>query len=115
MDVKQVYEKLQAGNAFLLDVRSHSEFAAVHAPHAVCIPVQTLSDHISEIPADKPVYVICHSGGRSSMAVQLLKTRGMSKVINVDGGIIAWQAAHLPIEPQKAPGGIMSRLFGRKA
>lgn len=114
MDVKQVNANLQNGDAFLLDVRSHGEFEAVHAPNAVLIPVQQLPGRISEIPTDKPVYVMCHSGGRSSMAVELLKARGLDNVTNVNGGIMAWQAAHLPVEPQKAPGGLMSRLLGRR-
>jgi sulfur-carrier protein adenylyltransferase/sulfurtransferase len=53
---------------------------------------------MSEIPADKDVYVHCRMGGRSARAVVYLRAFGRPNSYNVSGGIDAWQDAGLPVE-----------------
>jgi thioredoxin len=47
---------------------------------------------------DKPIYVYCRSGGRSSQAAKTMSKNGFSKVYNLLGGIGAWNKAELPLE-----------------
>jgi rhodanese-related sulfurtransferase len=44
------------------------------------------------------VLVICHSGGRSARATQWLNEAAGFEATNLDGGIVAWQGAGLPVE-----------------
>ena len=82
----------------LLDVREQDEWDAGHAAGAVHIPLGDLPARYGELDADAPVLVMCHSGGRSARATQWLTEAAGLEATNVDGGIVAWQAAGLPIE-----------------
>ncbi|MBI4885710.1 MAG: rhodanese-like domain-containing protein, partial [Acidobacteria bacterium] len=48
-------------------------------------------------PSDRPVLVYCAGGYRSSIAASLLQRAGRSPVSELAGGIVAWEAAHLPL------------------
>lgn len=93
--------------AVLLDVRENDEWAAGHAPGAVHVPmgqvVQRLDELITMLP-DRPVHVVCRSGGRSARVTAYLKQAGWDAV-NVDGGMRAWAAAGRPMvaESNAAP------------
>jgi len=83
----------------LLDVRNPSEFVEGYIEGAINIPVSNLSGRIAEISAHKAnaVIVYCRSGGRSSMAAQILAANGFSQVTNVAGGFLDWASKSLPI------------------
>ena len=83
---------------FVLDVRTPEEFAEGHVPHAKNIPVQVLSARLAEVPKDKDVVVYCHSGVRATRAAMLLKESGYTRVSEMQGSMMAWEAAKLPIE-----------------
>lgn len=83
---------LVADGALLLDVREQGEWDAVHAPLAVLLPMSEIQSRVDEVPDDRTVYVICHSGGRSARVAAFLETTGRDAV-NVAGGMLAWQAA----------------------
>lgn len=82
----------------LLDVREQDEWDAGHAPGAVHIPLGDLPVRYGELDADAPVLVICHSGGRSARATQWLNDAVGLEATNLDGGIVAWAGAGLPVE-----------------
>jgi rhodanese-related sulfurtransferase len=84
----------------LLDVRTPSEFAQGHIAGATLIDVKDstfMATAVKKLDTAKPVAVYCRSGRRSARAAGMLAEQGY-KVINLDGGIIAWQEAGLPIE-----------------
>lgn len=114
MDVHTASKAMSEG-AFLLDVRNTSEYTDCHALGAVSIPLNALSQRVHELPKDKTICVICQSGHRSSMAVMMLKSMGITQVCNVRGGTSAWRAAGLPVETEtkttESSGGFFSRLF----
>lgn len=93
--------RIAAGQCALADVRGFDEFASAHVPEATCIPLPDLERRAGQIPTDRPVYVICASGGRSSMAVERLRALGFDNVIDVEGGLGAWERAGLPTVKQK--------------
>jgi len=90
-------EKMQAGAADFIDVRSQEEFEGGHAKGARNIPLETLTYHVEKLKKYQQVYVICQSGGRSSRAVNHLLSEGVN-AINVVGGTFAWELSGLPME-----------------
>ncbi|MCW2666032.1 MAG: Rhodanese domain protein [Frankiales bacterium] len=80
----------------LLDVREDDEWIAGHAPQAVHLPMSQLVARLAEVPADRPVSVICHVGGRSAQVTAYLLQRGFD-ARSVDGGMDAWERAGLPV------------------
>jgi phage shock protein E len=84
-------------NHILLDVRTPEEFNEGHIAGAVNIPVQELTQRLSEVPDDKEIIVYCRSGNRSATASNILLENGFSAIYDM-GGIIAWQQAGFPIE-----------------
>lgn len=85
----EVERQLADGQAILLDVRDADEWAEGHVPGSVWIPLQALPGRLAQLPKDRTIYVICHSGGRSARAVQFLKANGYA-ARNVAGGIMKW-------------------------
>lgn len=77
----------------LVDVREPYEWAAGHAPDAVHVPLGRVPD---ALPHGSTLYLICRSGNRSGSAVAALHRAGYD-VVNVDGGMSAWQAAGFPV------------------
>jgi rhodanese-related sulfurtransferase len=80
----------------LLDVREPNEFETVRAPGALLIPTSTFQARAGEVPSDRPILVICHSGGRSAAVTGFLVRSGRTDVANVAGGMEAWANAGLP-------------------
>lgn len=86
-----------AGRPLLIDVREASEFEEVRAPGAVLVPMSTFAARAGELPSDRPLMVVCHLGGRSAAAAGFLIRAGRSDVVNVTGGMDAWERAGLPV------------------
>lgn len=83
-------------SAVLLDVREDDEWVAGHAPQARHIPMSDVPDRITELAKDDTVVAICRAGGRSSRVAAYLQAQGYD-VLNLDGGMQAWAAAHQPM------------------
>lgn len=83
-------------DAILLDVRENDEWAAGHAENAVHIPMGEIVSRISELPEGGPVHVVCRVGGRSAQVTQYLIAQGIDAV-NVNGGMLDWEAAGRPV------------------
>lgn len=74
----------------ILDVRQPGEYQEGHIAGAKLVPMGELGDRLGELERDKPVLVYCAIGGRSRVAAQLLAGKGFDKVLNLKGGIKAW-------------------------
>ena len=83
----------------ILDVRTPQEVSSGAIENASTIDFydQDFEKKISKIQKDKTVYVYCKSGARSSQAAKLLLNSGQAKVVNLNGGIMSWQAIQLPL------------------
>ncbi len=85
----------------LVDVRSIEEWNQCHVKDAIHIPLPLLPMRCDEITADKPIYFICLSGGRSAQAAQWLGAQREQDMTNVAGGMHAWLQMGYPIEGEE--------------
>lgn len=82
----------------LVDVRTVDEYALGTIPNAMNIPLDDLRDRLSEIPADRPVWLFCGVGLRGYLASNILKANGYRDVHNLIGGMKTYMAATAKIE-----------------
>ena len=82
---------------FLLDVRTREEFAFGAIEGAVNIPLDELRDRLSEIPADKEIFIYCAVGLRGYLALKILTARGYKQVKNLSGGYKTYATATAPV------------------
>ncbi|HVL58554.1 MAG TPA: rhodanese-like domain-containing protein [Burkholderiaceae bacterium] len=93
----QATRLINDSGAVLLDVRDSAEFSNGHLPNAKNIPVPEIEKRAKELPAGKPVIVVCDTGSRAARAAAALRKLGRGDVFCLDGGIRGWQAAGLPV------------------
>ena len=97
-DVKVAeFEKLaNAGKGTILDVRTPKEYAEGHVNGSVNMNYfdKDFKDQVGKVDKAKPVYVYCHSGGRSSKAMNIMKSQGFKTIYNLTGGYAAWKNVH---------------------
>ena len=98
-DVQGFTELIADSNVFVLDVRTAAEFAEGYIKGAILID-QGQSDFVEKVkdalPIEKKIAVYCRSGRRSANAAGKLADVGY-KCINLQGGIIAWKEADMPV------------------
>lgn len=84
----------------LIDVRQPEEFTGElgHIPGAKLLVLDTLADHLDQLPRDKTIVFVCRSGGRSARAASIALSEGFSDVYNLKGGMLLWNELHLPTE-----------------
>jgi rhodanese-related sulfurtransferase len=94
MNVKEVQSRIEAGdNLNLLDVREpmeHDDFniGGILLPLGdIRVGDTTTIDHLK----DQEIIIYCRSGNRSGQACMVLESLGFTNVINVSGGMLAWQ------------------------
>jgi glyoxylase-like metal-dependent hydrolase (beta-lactamase superfamily II)/rhodanese-related sulfurtransferase len=92
----------------ILDVRSAEEFEGPDGRIAGSqwIPLPELEARSGEIPKDRPVVVVCHSGSRSALATQQLLKAGGDQVANLRGGLRIWGDEGYPLEGAITPGSV---------
>lgn len=74
----------------VIDVRETDEFVNGHIPGAANLPLSQLQQTAAQLQKGVDYYIICHSGGRSSMACQFLSEQGLT-VTNIIGGMSVWK------------------------
>jgi glyoxylase-like metal-dependent hydrolase (beta-lactamase superfamily II)/rhodanese-related sulfurtransferase len=87
--VTEVNDQLSDEIQFV-DVRRPAEHANGHAVQTINLPLDILAREIDKLDPDKPTYVICQSGYRSSIGTSILENAGIKEVYNVTGGTLAW-------------------------
>ena len=95
--VEEVKENLSDDTQFV-DVRRVQEYANGHASNTINLPIDILSREIDKLDPEKPTYVICQSGYRSSIGTGILENAGIKEIYNVTGGTTAWTEAGFEVE-----------------
>lgn len=98
VDVSTTAAVKELDDVFVIDVREPWEYEEGHIPGVTLIPMGEVPERLSEIPTDKEVIVTCRSGNRSAQITDYLRQQGFENVHNMDGGILAWEAAGYPVE-----------------
>lgn len=99
--VDEAKQKLESGEAVMVDVREPDEYVEVHAKGVRLVPVNTVInevDQIRDFAGDKEVLFICKSGQRSALAAEFATAGGLNdrELYNVEGGTEAWVQAGYP-------------------
>jgi len=106
--VKDAHSCLNS-NTLIIDVREPAEYQRGHLPGAIHLPRGLLDFDIHNVVDkmrpdqnvahdEQHIVVYCGTGGRSALAAKSLEDLGYKNVISMDGGIIAWAQAQLPLD-----------------
>ena len=85
-------------NCQVIDVREYSEYETERLPGAKLVPLSALEQNAQAIDRTQPIFVLCRSGQRATQAAARLSKLGFQNLTVVDGGMLAWSAAGLPVE-----------------
>jgi phage shock protein E len=83
----------------VLDVRTPEEFAEGHLEGAVLVDFYAadFAEQLAALDTDVPYLVYCRSGNRSAQAMGVMEQLGFASAADIDGGIVAWADAGLPV------------------
>ena len=89
-----------AQGALVIDVREANEIEvlAYDVPGVINIPLSELPNRMAELPTDRPLILACRTGLRSAKAAAMLAEAHFAPLFHIKGGIIAWEAAGLPVK-----------------
>jgi rhodanese-related sulfurtransferase len=96
-ELKAALDAGEVGAGELVDVREEWEFEQGRVPGARLVPMMSVPGVVDELPAGRPVFLVCAVGGRSGQAAQYLSRLGVDAV-NVEGGTDEWVRAGFPVE-----------------
>jgi len=108
--IRDVKDCINAGT-ILIDIRELAEYQRGHIPGAMYVSRGLLEFEIlpalerygiSVPPAECDIVLYCGTGGRSALAAKSLDAMGFRNVKSMDGGIVAWAEAMLPVEVPRA-------------
>ncbi|MCF7955342.1 MAG: MBL fold metallo-hydrolase [Phycisphaerae bacterium] len=102
---KTAGEKISDENTILLDVRTDQELneISLKSTNFKHVPLQSLGGAMGSLPADATYYILCRYGNRATIAAKQLMQNGFGNVNIIEGGIIAWEKAGLPVTKTEGP------------
>ena len=107
-NTEELQKAIERG-ARVIDVREPAEYSQGHIREAVNMPRGVLEMQLNQHPdvagyddaleriSEKPLYLICKTGGRSALAAESLQRLGFNNFYSVDGGMTAWQEEKRPV------------------
>ncbi len=99
-EVAKLQETQQKKPLPLIDVREPDEYAQVRARGSRNLPLSLLDTSSAAgqgLPQDEALYLMCRSGKRSARACEIFAVAGYTRLFNVEGGMLAWEAEGLPL------------------
>lgn len=97
----QFEKDLQQGDVQLLDVRTAGEYRTGHIKKALQAnwnDQKEFAERTTALDKQKPVYVYCLSGPRSSAAAEWLRANGFQQVVELKSGFNGWKRNGKPVE-----------------
>ncbi len=100
VDASGATQLINREDALVVDVRDPGEYSTGHILGAKNWPLDHIDERGGEAARrkDKPVIVYCDTGDRTPKAAAALRKLGFTRVVNLSGGLSAWQQAGLPVE-----------------
>lgn len=104
--IRDVHDCINSGTV-IIDIREPAEFQRGHIPGAVHIPRGLLEFEILPVlercgvtttPDECDILLYCGTGGRSALAAKSMDDMGFKNARSMDGGIVAWAEAKLPLD-----------------
>ena len=96
--VGEINKMLESGGECqVIDVREFSEFSSERIAEAQFMPLSNFERHADEIDHTKPAYLMCRTGNRARAAAEKLSKKGFTDVHVIEGGMLAWRQANLPL------------------
>ncbi len=107
-EVSEAHGCLQT-DTLIIDIREPAEFQRGHIPGALLLPrgllefeihglIQRASLDENKPPEEQDIVLYCGTGGRSALAAATMAELGYRNARSMSGGIVAWNAAGLPVE-----------------
>ena len=93
ISVTELKNQLDTGignNTVIVDLRESVLYNNEHIPGSILIPFADFEKQYTQLDKNKRIILICHTGPMGDAAGQLLKTKGYEQVLNLDGGMQAW-------------------------
>ncbi len=92
-----LWQRLNDANPpMIIDIREPYEFEQAHIPNAELIPMPKIINGETRLPTYREIVLICRTGRRTRLTVYKLQQQGFCNLLNMDGGMVAWEAAGLP-------------------
>lgn len=94
-------EYAQKNGVTIIDVRTPEEFTQGHLEKAVNADFNNkpqFESYLNSLDKNQTYMIYCRTGNRSGQAMQIMKDKGFEQIINLDGGIQAWQAAGFALQ-----------------
>lgn len=110
MKPREAYERRD--EVTFVDVREWYEWEAGTVKGSLHVPVRMLAERVHELPADRPMVVLCQVGQRSAVAAEFLAGRGRD-AHNLEGGVEAWTAEGLPLVSADGADGRVTEGWGQ--
>lgn len=92
----QLQQKLNSESVLLVDVREADEYNLGHLKGAILRPSSQYNPQ--DWLGNDRVILYCRSGKRSHLIAEKLKDLGLNEIMELEGGIMAWQQHNLPVE-----------------
>jgi len=99
INASEFKKKVSEQDTIILDVRTPDEYKTGHLSGSINLDFNnrtSFTNSLKSLDKNKTYLVYCRSGNRSSQAVDLMAEQGFTDLVNLEGGIISWQAADLP-------------------
>lgn len=104
------------GTTQLVDVRTPEEFSAGHIEGAKNYNIEdpSFETNVASLDKNKPVFVYCKAGGRSSTAANKLREMGFTEVYELEGGMTSWKNKDMPLAQNTATGAVDDEMEVKK-
>jgi rhodanese-related sulfurtransferase len=114
VDANTFEQKINAGGVQVLDVRTAGEYSGSHLKNVMLADwtdKAQFAERTKYLDKNKTLLVYCAAGGRSGQAAEWLKEQGFKEVVNLQGGITAWNAAGKPVVREGGAVELSSTVF----
>ncbi|RYD60547.1 MAG: DUF2892 domain-containing protein [Verrucomicrobiaceae bacterium] len=98
LDPQSVQNALISGQVRIIDVRTPAEYGEIHIGGSFLMPL----DRLDPKQVHGPAVLVCRSGKRAEQARQKLSSAGCGDLAVLEGGLLAWEQAGLPVKRGKA-------------